>query len=319
MTAIAREAEHPNRPAAAAGLMALAAVIIGFTDNFVRLIAADHSLWQFHVARSALAAPMMLLAARIFGLRLRPGRWRGVIARSALMSTAMVVYFGCLAFLPVAEVAAALFTAPIFVLLISRFAFGTRFGPRRLFAVLLGFAGILLMLHPGGAAIRPVALAPIAAAALYALSNIATRQWCAGESAATLTLGFFLALGLWGVAGLGAMALVPHAVPGGGDGFILRGWTAPDGPFVAVVLMQAAGSLFGVGLMARAYQLAEASQVAVFEYLLLIASALWGVILWGQSFAPAALLGMAAIVAAGSIIALRSKLAPGAEVEKLAA
>lgn len=312
-------AAHPNRPLAAAGLMALAAVLIGFTDNFVRLIAEHQSLWQFHAARTAFAGPMMLAAGPVLGLRLRPTRWRGVLVRSGLMSTAMVVYFGCLAFLPVAEVAAALFTAPIFVLLISRFAFGERFGPRRLFAVLLGFAGIVLMLHPGAGAIRPVALAPIAAAALYALSNIATRRWCAGESAATLTLGFFLALGLWGLAGLALASLVPHAVPPGADGFILRGWAPPDALFVKITLMQAAGSLVGVGLMARAYQLAEASQVAVFEYLLLIASAIWGVILWQQSFPPSALLGMAAIVTAGSIIALRTRVAPGAEVEKLAA
>lgn len=309
---------HPNRPAAAAGLMAFAAVIIGFTDNFVRLIAADHSLWQFHAARTAFAAPLMLAAAPLLGLQLRPRRWGGVLLRSALMSTAMVVYFGCLAFLPVAEVAAALFTAPIFVLLITRFAFGQRFGSRRLFAVLLGFAGIVLVLHPGAGAVRLVALAPVAAAALYALSNIATRQWCAGESAATLTLGFFLALGLWGVAGL-VLAALPHGIPAGADGFILRGWTPLDATFLEVTLMQAAGSLVGVGLMARAYQLAEASQVAVFEYLLLIASAVWGVLLWGQSFPPTALVGMAAIILAGSIIALRSRVAPGAEVEKLAA
>lgn len=320
MTATGTEAQtHPNRPLAAAGLMALAAVIIGFTDNFVQLIAAHQSLWQFHLARTAFAAPMMLAAAPILGIRLRPRRWRGVLARSALMSTAMVVYFGCLAFLPVAEVAAALFTAPIFVLLISRAAFGQRFGSRRLFAVLLGFGGIVLVLHPGAGAVRLVALAPIAAAALYALSNIATRQWCAGESAATLTLGFFFALGLWGGFGLALVATLPHVVPEGTEGFILRGWAPLDALFLKVTLMQAAGSLVGVGLMARAYQLAEASQVAVFEYLLLISSAIWGVILWGQSFPPMALLGMAAIVLAGSIIALRSRIAPGAEVEKLAA
>ncbi|MBI1218538.1 MAG: EamA family transporter [Rhodobacteraceae bacterium] len=310
---------HPNRPLLAAGFMAIAAVIIGFTDNFVRLIAEDHGLWQFHAVRSALALPMMLAAAPVLGMRLRPRRWGGVIARSAVMSTSMVVYFGCLAFLSVAEVAAALFTAPIFVLLISRFAFGQRFGVWRLIAVLLGFGGIVLMLDPGAGAVRLVALAPIGAAVLYAISNIATREWCGGESAATLTLGFFAALGLWGLAGLALAALVPHAVPVGADGFILRGWTAPDAQFWEVSVMQAAGSLIGVGLMVRAYQTAEASQVAVFEYLLLIASAIWGRVLWGQTFGAPALIGMAAIIAAGSIIALRSRFTPAGDGVRLPA
>ena len=307
-----------NRPLAAAGLMVIAAAIIGFTDNFVQVIAGRQGLWQFHLTRSALALPMMVLAAPVLGLRLRPIRWRGVIARSAVMSTSMVIYFGCLAFLSVAEVAAGLFTAPIFVLLISRIAFGQRFGLWRLFAVFLGFGGVVLVLGLGAGQVRLVSVAPIGAAVLYAISNIATREWCAGESAATLTGGFFAALGLWGALGLILAALVPHLVPAGADGFILRGWVAPDLPFLAVTAMQAAGSLIGVGLMVRAYQLAEASQVAVFEYLLLIASAIWGAVLWGQSFGAGAILGMAAIIGAGAIIALRARFTPAGEPATLA-
>jgi drug/metabolite transporter (DMT)-like permease len=310
---------RPNRPLAAAGLMVIAAVIIGFTDNFVQVIAGRQGLWQFHLTRTALALPMMAAVAPVLGLRLRPVKWRGVIARSAVMSTSMVIYFGCLGFLSVAEVAAGLFTAPIFVLLISRLAFGQRFGLWRLFAVFLGFGGAVLVLGLGAGQLRLVSVAPIGAAVLYAISNIATREWCAGESAATLTGGFFAALGLWGGAGLILAAVVPHAVPAGADGFILRGWVAPDLPFLAVTAMQAAGSLIGVGLMVRAYQLAEASQVAVFEYLLLIASAIWGAVLWGQSFGPAAVLGMAAIIVAGAIIALRSRFTPAGEPATLPA
>ncbi len=299
--------------------MLMAATLIGFTDNYVRLLAQDYGLWQFHATRSALALPMMLIGARLLRMRLWPRRWRGVLARSAFMSSAMMVYFGCLAFLPVAEVAAGLFTAPIFVLLISRLVFGHRFGIWRVLAVALGFAGIVLMLQPGTEAFRPVSVLPVAAAVLYAISNIATRQWCEGESAATLTFGFFAAMLLWGAAGLIWLALWPLPVPPGADGFVLRGWSGPAPLFWQITLMQAAGSLIGVGFIARAYQLAEASQVAVFEYLLLIASAVWGWLLWGQMLSGPALLGVAAIVAAGAIIALRARFTPGAQVATLAA
>ncbi len=308
----------PNHPLSAAGFMLMAAVIIGFTDNFVHLMAPDFGLWQFHFTRTAFAAPMMLIGARVLNMPLWPRRWGGVLARSAIQSAAMMLYFGCLAFLSVADVAAGLFTAPIFVLLISRLVFGQRFGIWRVLAVALGFAGIVLMLQPGTASFRAVSLVPIAAAVLYAISNIATRQWCSGESAATLTFGFFLALFVWGCAGLVAMALIPHVVPVGADGFILRGWVAPNALFLKITLMQAAGSLVGVGFMVRAYQLAEASQVAVFEYLLLIASAIWGAVLWGQHFGPPELLGMAAIIGAGSIIALRSRFTARAQAVTVA-
>ena len=146
--------ETANRTLAAAGAVLIYACAIAFTDNHVRVIAADAGLWQFHATRTAMALVILGLVAVPLGLRLRPRRFGGVFARSAIHGAAMLIYFGALAFLPVAQVAAGLFTAPIFVLLISRFAFGHPIGPVRVFAVAMGFAGVLLVLGPsalGGA------------------------------------------------------------------------------------------------------------------------------------------------------------------------
>lgn len=297
----------PNRPLAAAGMVLIAGTLIGFTDNFVQLLAEDAGLWQFHFVRSLMALPFLALIGRLSGQRLLPRRWVAVAARSLLMSASMMVYFGCLAFLPVATVSAALFTAPIFVLIIVRLVYGEAFGPWRVLAVALGFLGIVLMLHPSAGTIRPVAVVPVAAAALYAMSNVATRAWCGGESATALTIGFFAAMLFWGALGIGVLALWPQAVPAGADGFVLRGWVTPSALFWQVTAMQAVGSLLGVLCLARAYQLAAASQVAIFEYQLLIASAIWGALLWNQRFAPGELAGMAAIVGAGVIVAWRAR------------
>jgi drug/metabolite transporter (DMT)-like permease len=59
--------------------------------------------------------------------------------------------------------------------------------------------------------------------------------------------------------------------------------------------------------MVRAYQMAEASRVAVLEYVILPIAALWGWVLWGETLGWMAALGMAMIVAAGSTIVLRGK------------
>ena len=97
-----------------------------------------------------------------------------------------------------------------------------------------------------------------------------------------------------------------HALAGGDDdGFIQRGWVWPSGTFWFWTFVQAAGSLFGVGMMIRAYQMADASRVSVFEYVILPASAFWGWILWGEQLTPLAVTGMVLIAAAGVIIALR--------------
>jgi drug/metabolite transporter (DMT)-like permease len=46
--------------------------------------------------------------------------------------------------------------------------------------------------------------------------------------------------------------------------------------------VQAAGSLLGVGMIVKAYQIAEASRVSVFEYVILPMTAFWTFILWGE-------------------------------------
>lgn len=302
-----------DRTLTAAGLILVYASIIGFTDNYVRVIADQAGLWQFHATRTVMALTLLFALSPLLGLRPRPKRWGGVVARSAIHGLAMVIYFGALAFLPVALVAAGLFTAPIFVLLISRFFYGERIGPFRIVAVILGFLGVILVLGPealSGASLP--AILPVIAGAMYAMGNIATRKWCEGETAETLLAGFFTGLGIIGVIGMVVLTLFPIPVPEGTAGFLQRGpifW--PGQGFWIWTFIQAAGSLLGVGLMVKSYQIADATRVAVLEYVILPASAIWSWVLWGEVLTPLAILGMALIVTAGLMIALRSRQ-PGA-------
>jgi len=301
----------PNRTLAAFAAVLIYAVIIAFTDNYVRVIAADGGLWQFHATRTAMAFAILAVVAVPLGLRLWPKRPGPVIARSAIHGAAMLIYFGALAFLPVAQVAAGLFTAPIFVLLIQRIAYGQPIRGLQVLAVVVGFAGVVLVLGPEavtGATFA--ALLPIIAGALYAMGNIATREWCAGETAETVVAGFFGMLGVMGLVGMAVLWAFPVAVPEGAEGFLQRGAVWPSGSFLGWTFVQAAGSLLGVGMIVKAYQIAEASKVSVFEYVILPASAAWGFVLWGERLAWLAVAGMALIVLAGVLIARQSSVEP---------
>ncbi len=296
--------DTPNRTPAALGAVLIYACVIAFTDNFVRVIAADGGLWQFHATRTAMAFAILALVAVPLGLHLRPLRPRAVIARSAIHGSAMLIYFGALAFLPVAQVAAGLFTAPIFVLLIQRFAYGALIRGLQVLAVAVGFGGVVLVLGPEavtGATFA--ALLPIVAGALYAVGNIATREWCQGESAGTLVAGFFGMLGVMGLIGMAALWAFPVPVPEGAEGFLLRGPVWPTTSFLWWTFVQAAGSLLGVGMIVKAYQIADASRVSVFEYIILPASAAWGFILWDEMLTTQAVAGMGLIALAGVLIA----------------
>lgn len=290
----------------AASVMTLGyGVLIGFTDNLVPLISADVGLWQFHVMRSGVGLPFLVLVAYVLGLHLRPRRWWPVILRSALQGVSMTIYFGALAFLPVPMVAAGLYTAPIFVLLVSALVYGERFSLGQIAAVALGFVGVLLVLGPqalDGASLA--AVLPVLAGAIYALSNMATRRLCAGESATTMLAGFFVAMFLIGLMGTVIFTLWPQVVPEGAAGFVLRGYVSVPPMLWVWTLLQAGGALLAVGLVTRAYQLAAAEKVSVLEYSSLLTAAFWGWLMWGHVLGFLAWSGMALIVISGAIIAL---------------
>jgi drug/metabolite transporter (DMT)-like permease len=298
----------PDRTLAAAAAILGYGLMVTGADSFVRVIAAEAGLWQFQALRTAMAIAILAVAAPLFGLRLWPRRPGPALARSAVHAAAMLCYFGSLGVLPVAQAVAGLFTAPIFVLLITRFAYGRPLGPARIGAVAAGFAGVVLVLGPGAAAPAGwIAILPLAAGALYALASVALREWCPGESAESLTLLYILTIGAAGLAGMLVLWALPQPVPAGGDGFLLRGPVWFSAAALWWTFVQAVAAVAGVMLMVRAYQIAEASRVAVFEYVLLPLSIGWGWLIWGQTVTPVAAAGMALIAAAGIAIALRGQ------------
>ena len=302
-----------NRPLAAAGAILTGMAIISVIDQFLRVIAADSSLWTFHLIRSVMMWGLALAYVVWRGTPLRVVSWRGMVFRSVFLSSAMMIYFGALAFMPVAQAAAGLFTSPIWVLVFSVVFFGLRIGVWRVLAVGLGFVGILAVLSPDPATVGPLTFVPVLAGAFYAIAMISTREWCPEEGSLEMTLAGFTAMWLWGLVGVIVVGLVGPEAPAGADGFVMRGWVWPTAEVWFWLWVQAAGSLVAVMFLTRAYQLAEASYVGVFEYALLGFSALFGWLVWGEVLGWVGLIGIAMIAAGGVIIALRSRTAPEAE------
>ena len=299
----------PSSPLIAAGLVVVAMAVLGMTDNMVIMVASDAGLWQFHMVRALMGLPIILIAARISKAKLWPLNMTAVIIRSLLVSASMFFYFGALAFIPVAQSAAGLFTAPIFVLLISFAVYGQKVSLFSIFVVIVGFSGVLLVLQPDPTNLSPAIVMPLISGVLYAMSAIATRRYCANEGALTLLVWFFIAMVLWGLSGCIALAVLQPEVPTGPDGFLLRGWSSVTYTWYALIAAQALGAVVGVGLIFRAYLMAEPSFVSVFEYTMLIFGAFWGWVMWEQTMNGLAFAGVALIMIAGSVLA-RGERAP---------
>lgn len=291
-----------SAPQLAAILVLVAMFALGASDNLLRQVTQDSSLAQFHLLRSVLVLALIGLAAAFGLVSIRPRNMKAVLARSALVTIAMILYFGCLAIMPIGIAVAGLFTAPLFVVIISVLFQGSTVGWIRWAAVAAGFTGTLLVIRPDPSDLNLVAFLPILAGLFYACGAVATRAWCEGESTMSLTFTFFAMLLVSGAIG----CLLLPATGNGVAGFPLRGWMPLTNANVFWIAVQSVGALFGIGLLFRAYQVGEAGYVAVFEYSLLIFASIWAYILWGETVPPIAVLGMALIATAGVVISLRS-------------
>jgi drug/metabolite transporter (DMT)-like permease len=226
-----------------------------------------------------------------------------------VMFTAYTSYYLALAALPMATTVALYFSAPLFITVLSVFMLKEKVGPRRWMALIAGFAGVLIMVRPGGSFFDWAALLPVLAGATYALSMISARKMGNTETAA--------ALAFWGNAVFLVAALVMSAILGWGHfaaeahpslAFLLRGWAMPTA--FDLMLMMSCGVIAAIGLtlLTQAYRIAEASVVTPFEYTGLIWSVLYGWIFWSDWPAAIEWAGIAIIVGAGLYVLWREAL-----------
>ena len=291
-------------------LMVLSAMLlIGLIDNFVRIVAEHSGVWQFHLFRSMMACPLIVLYCLSTGKRIRPKRPIVVMLRSLILTAGLVCYFVSLSLLPIATAGAGLFTSPLFLVLFSVAFFGSSVGVWRIAAVIVGFSGVLMVLQPDPSALGPTTFLPVLAGALYAVAQLITRHFLADENTSTVLLWFFLMFGIIGL--VGTMAMTAINVPAAwleAAPFFFSGWRAPTAEFLFWTTIQALGSLVAVSGLIRGYQIADPTYIGVFEYSFLLSAGLWSWMLWNEIPNAVGMVGIAAIIAAGALISVRTSM-----------
>ena len=289
---------HNTNNIAATGLALAASAILSFIDNFVASVAEEAGLWQFQLFRTLFALPLLVLVGRMTGRTMRPVNLKGLMGRSLLVSIGLLIYFASLGALPVAQAGAGLFSAPLWVALLTVLLFRQRLGSLGGFAVALGFVGALMLLQPDFQSLTILSLMPLAAGFFYGLGMMLTRHWCADESPVTLAIGIFVTIGFAGLFMSGVVMIWP------GETFMSMPWTTPSLRFLWLTLFQATGAVIAVTLIAQAYRIGTPAVVAVFEYSFLIFACLWALLLWGAATNLLALAGIATILISGLLMAL---------------
>ena len=297
-----------DHPPLAAALMVFALSLLSLQDAVIKLTSNDVSIWQFQFMRSGFNLALLLGMVGLFGgARAMPPKRLSVVAlRSFFLIGAMLCFFSGVPFLSLAEIAAGLYLFPLIVTLLSRFVLGEAVGVRRLGAVGAGLCGSLLILKPAGDNFEMVSLLPVCAAFFYACMILTTRKLCREESPLTLACG--VAIGFMAVGCIG-LALLPPPENAGPMGtawpYLLTGWHELK---TTTLLAVAACSIMNLSAnicLARAYQTAESSWLAPYDYSYLVFATVWGYVIWGTVPDPLTVLGMFIIAAAGIFVATR--------------
>ena len=298
-----------DRPALAATIMVGSLCLLSLQDALVKLASDDVSLWQFQTLRAFFNLTMLFVLARfIWGnASAWPKRFWAVALRSLFLIGAMLSFFGALPFLSLSEMAAGLYVFPLFVTVLSALILGEHVGPRRVMAVIAGFAGTLLILKPASASFQWVSLVPVFAGLCYAATVLATRKLCREESPATLALGVSVAFITVGILGLMSMEIVRPAALAARWPYLFTGWGPLGLKTAAIILVCSMLNLAAVIGLAKAYQSAESSWLAPFDYSYLIFATFWGVVIWGDVPDLLSFTGMAMIAASGCYVAWRER------------
>ncbi|MEM7224937.1 MAG: DMT family transporter [Pseudomonadota bacterium] len=201
--------------------------------------------------------------------------------RAVILFCALFNLFSGLRYLPLAEAIAVSFTAPLFVTALSGPLLGEQVGARRWTAVVIGFAGALIMLRPGTAAFQPEMLYILASALCFALSMLLTRRMAATETSISMLTYTTLGAGLFS------------------SPFALVAWQTPALEHLALFALIGCIGGLAAFILIVSFQHAPASAIVPFEYSALIWASLFGWLLWQETPGPLIWLGAGVIVASG--------------------
>ena len=212
--------------------------------------------------------------------------WKWHILRTVLMAISSITIFVALSLIPLVNCMVIVFISPIIVTALSGPFLGEVVGKWRWSAVLIGFVGILLILQPTAGFVDLGTIYAFIAVVTYALFSLTSRKLANKET--TYNLSFYMFIG-------------PTLVGVGSS----MSWVTPTPE--AWILFIVCGVLGGLGFIFfnLAYQKAEASLLASFEYTGLIWASIAGYYLFAETIDANIWLGASIIIIGGLIIVFR--------------
>jgi drug/metabolite transporter (DMT)-like permease len=281
----------------------ISAFLFAVMSALVRYLGARFPIGQVVFYRSLFAlVPLFLVYAWRGELAavVRTERPLGQAGRAVLSIAGMFFNFGAVARLPLVESNAIGFSSPLFCVALAALILKERVRVYRWSAVIIGFAGVLVVLSPHLSVVEmsaTMAGATSLVGVMYAIGGsltnagtvIQTRRLAQSESTSSIVFYFSLSCALAG------LATWPF------------GWVTPTPTEIAALI--SVGVLGGTGhiFLTESYRYAAASVVAPFDYTSMIWALLLGYAMFGEAPTSAIVFGSAIIAAAGLFVIWRER------------
>lgn len=274
------------------GLISLTYLLFTLLDGsakwLVQSVPVIVVVWLRFLSQAVLASALLFPLRGAALVRTRHLRWH--VVRGLMFCCMTGINFWALQYLQLTVTASIFFTVPILIALMSAPLLGERMDARRWAAILVGFAGVLVIVRPGSAAFHPAMLLSLVNAVLYAAFNLMTRKLAAYDTPETIQ--FLPAV-------VASVVLAP---------FALALWQSPSGWFEWTLLCLM-GVFGGTGhyLLAVAHRYAPASTLAPFLYQQILYMALFGYLVFGSVPDAAVWAGAVIVISSGLYLFARER------------
>ncbi|MGB8621833.1 MAG: DMT family transporter [Paracoccaceae bacterium] len=289
------------QPARAIALKLASVTLFVVMASLIKAASASVPPGEAVFFRSLLALPVIvawLAMRRELGVGLRTVNPMGHVWRGLVGSTAMGLNFAGLGLLPLPEVTAIGYAAPLLVVIFAAMFLGEQVRFFRLAAVAIGLVGVLIVLSPrlsafqGGAVDAAETLGAIVVlggATCAALAQVFVRKLVQTEQTASIVFWFSV------TATLLSLLSLPF------------GWVVPA-PRVLLYLVLA-GLLGGTAqiFLTSSYRFGDASTIAPFDYASMLLALIIGYVVFAEIPTPTMLSGAALVIAAGVLIIWRER------------
>jgi drug/metabolite transporter (DMT)-like permease len=281
-----------NSPLAGIAWMLVTGLLFVCVTGIVRYLGSDMPAIEAAFIRYAFG--LVLVAPMLWRLVRRPPAARLMTlyaARGMVHGIAVMLWFFAMARVPIAEVTAIGYTAPIFVTIGAAVFLGEKLHARRIAAVVIGFLGTLVILRPGFESISLGQLAQLAAAPLFAVSFLIAKKLTDREDPTIIVAMLSLVC---------TLVLLPGA--------ILQ-WRAPSAEEVSWLALVAVFATAGHYTLTRAFRAAPITVTQPVGFLQLVWASLLGIVAFGEALDPFVFAGGGVIVTAATYISHREAVA----------